>query len=503
MAIQAERLLSSDLSFIFKGGRVGALTEGRYHGIRLFAGIALVIACFGAFASTASAKKCLKAPEVAVILDDSGSMGRNDRLGIRAQALRLFIEKPSSQSMTLGAVEFGSRGARLFRPGVVSKNRNRMLASLGRLENDGADDGGGSTSYNAAFRASRRLQPRPDARIFLTDGGSTDSKVRVGLAKGAPTYVIGLNIGKPQTSKDARKLRRIARIGGGRYFPLKMSRRDSPGTQLNRLQPVINRIASKLGCSKITRTINVTAKRKGQTFGPYTVKFGRQQTIQALATWTTPGTTVRFVNCRAVTRGGRVVADLEGRGKRSKLRIRIYTNKANNLLVVKRPHRGWKLVFKVRVVKLKRKTPIVVQVERGGGGNAFRPGSGGGGTPPNPQPVTRVITVYNQVTNGMSMREDSTPARLLTKPWRFCTSRGCNINGTERSTGQTYDAAVCQTSGDRTTNGNDGSGVDDANPALFESSRYYGVRLSNGVFGYISEVWIAAEHRGGLGLPNC
>jgi hypothetical protein len=117
--------------------------------------------------------------------------------------------------------------------------------------------------------------------------------------------------------------------------------------------------------------------------------------------------------------------------------------------------------------------------------------------------VRRVLTVYNRVTNGMAMREDSTPARLTSKPWVFCTSRGCNIGGTERSTGQTYDAAVCQTSGERTTNGNDGSAVDDANPALFSSTRYYGVRLGNGTFGYISEVWIAPEHRGGLGLPNC
>lgn len=123
-------------------------------------------------------------------------------------------------------------------------------------------------------------------------------------------------------------------------------------------------------------------------------------------------------------------------------------------------------------------------------------------TPP-PAPPRKVITVDNRVTNGMGMREDSTPVRLQTKPWIFCGSRGCNINGTERSTGGTYDAAVCQMQGERTTNGNDHDAVDDANPARFESTRYYGVRLGDGTFGVVSETWIRSADRGGLGLPAC
>ncbi|HEY6886968.1 MAG TPA: NlpC/P60 family protein [Solirubrobacter sp.] len=125
-------------------------------------------------------------------------------------------------------------------------------------------------------------------------------------------------------------------------------------------------------------------------------------------------------------------------------------------------------------------------------------------TPSTPAPAPRkVITVDNRVTNGAGMREDSTPARLNTKPWIRCSSRGCAIGGTERSSGGAYDAAVCQTSGERTTNGNDSSSADDANPERFESTRYYGVRLADGTFGYVSEVWIRAADRGGLGLPSC
>jgi cell wall-associated NlpC family hydrolase len=120
-----------------------------------------------------------------------------------------------------------------------------------------------------------------------------------------------------------------------------------------------------------------------------------------------------------------------------------------------------------------------------------------------PPPLRKVLTVDNRVTDGMSMREDTTPLRLATEPKINCGSRGCNINGTERTSGGTYDSAVCQTTGERTTNGQDGNAVDDANPELFESTRYYGVRLADNTFGYVNEIWVRAADRGGLGLPAC
>jgi cell wall-associated NlpC family hydrolase len=124
-------------------------------------------------------------------------------------------------------------------------------------------------------------------------------------------------------------------------------------------------------------------------------------------------------------------------------------------------------------------------------------------TPPPPPPAGKVITVDNRVTNGMAMSQDAIPLRLTTRPETYCGLHGCNINGTERTSGQTYDSAVCQTTGMRFTNGNDSDPADDANPERFESTRYYGVRLGDGVFGYTSEVWIRAADRGGLGLPSC
>lgn len=120
-----------------------------------------------------------------------------------------------------------------------------------------------------------------------------------------------------------------------------------------------------------------------------------------------------------------------------------------------------------------------------------------------PSAPRAVVTVDNRTTNGAGMREDPTPLRLTTRPWVRCGSRGCNVNGTERTTGGTYDAAVCQTQGERYTNGNDSSAADDGNPELFTSTLYYGVRLTDGTFGFVSEVWVRRDQRGGLGLPGC
>ena len=124
------------------------------------------------------------------------------------------------------------------------------------------------------------------------------------------------------------------------------------------------------------------------------------------------------------------------------------------------------------------------------------------GPPPQLEP-RKILTVDNRVTNGPTMREDPVLLRLTTQPRTRCGTLGCLINGTERVTGGTYDAAVCQTVGERFTNGHDTSPDDDANPDLYESTLYYGVRLADNTFGYVSEVWIRREDRGGLGLPTC
>lgn len=123
-----------------------------------------------------------------------------------------------------------------------------------------------------------------------------------------------------------------------------------------------------------------------------------------------------------------------------------------------------------------------------------------GPTPPAERQVA--LTVYNKVTNGPTEMREDTPAYLSTLPRNFCRRDGCMIGGTERGTGGVYSPAVCQATGITTTNGNNNNANDDFNPGLFSSNRWYGVRVAGGI-GYISEVWISPDQRGGQGLRSC
>lgn len=127
----------------------------------------------------------------------------------------------------------------------------------------------------------------------------------------------------------------------------------------------------------------------------------------------------------------------------------------------------------------------------------------GASDPPPPAAGGTSLTVYNKVTNGASAMREDTPAYLSTVRQNYCRRDGCVIAGTDRASGQTYAGAVCQAQGARTTNGNDGDANDDANPGLYSSTRWYGVRSDGDAVGFISEVWVDPSQRGGLGLPSC
>jgi transcriptional regulator with XRE-family HTH domain len=125
------------------------------------------------------------------------------------------------------------------------------------------------------------------------------------------------------------------------------------------------------------------------------------------------------------------------------------------------------------------------------------------GADPDPPVTTSItVTVQNQVTAGpAAMREDS-PAYLSTRPENNCRSRGCAAPGDTLDTGDRLEV-VCQLTGERTTNGNDGDPSDDRNPELFTSTRWYGSPLPDGGTGYLAETWLSPADRGGLDLPRC
>lgn len=120
---------------------------------------------------------------------------------------------------------------------------------------------------------------------------------------------------------------------------------------------------------------------------------------------------------------------------------------------------------------------------------------------PRPEPKKATLTIYNKVTDGMGMRED-TPAYLSTVTQNYCRRDGCMVPGTEMSSGATV-VATCWKWGARTTNGHDSDSADDRNPQLAESKRWYYARHANGSWGVINEVWIDPGQRGGAGLPEC
>lgn len=450
---------------------------------------------------------CVSRTNLAVIVDDSISMADNDPDGIRTHALEYLITKPSGQARTMGAIEFGGSAATLFSPALVSASRTTMLASLGELQNDGVpDDDGGGTDYNAAFGASRADQPAATARIFLTDGGHNDGEYEDRHLGGPPTYVIGLNIGPSgQGNEEADRLEQIASDTGGRYFPLADYVDEDTTTQLSRLQPAFAKIDALLDCRRLIKDSTQNLARQGDFTKPVNASFRGGNALEIVASWATPGTDIDLPRIVARNRRGKKLADAKGKGKRKKLEINLVEGSTFDTVTVQRPKRAKSLSVRAKAEVLPAPADVSIQIRAVPPGVVPPAGTVIVPPPPPPPPAPRkVLTVDNRVTNGATeMREDSTPARLTTKPWVYCGSRGCNIAGTERVSGQTYDAAVCQSQGEQTTNGDDTSSVDDHNPGLYTSTLYYGVRLSDGTFGYVSEVWIRSADRGGLGLPAC
>ncbi|WP_431899030.1 hypothetical protein [Micromonospora chalcea] len=113
----------------------------------------------------------------------------------------------------------------------------------------------------------------------------------------------------------------------------------------------------------------------------------------------------------------------------------------------------------------------------------------------------RLVTIDNRVTDGMRMREDTALAKLRVMPDPYC-GDGCVVEDTDMPSGARV-TAVCHRQGAEVTNEDKSSSVDDGNPGIRSSMRWFGVRWPDGRTGLVSEVWVRGEDLGGSRLPPC
>jgi hypothetical protein len=133
-----------------------------------------------------------------------------------------------------------------------------------------------------------------------------------------------------------------------------------------------------------------------------------------------------------------------------------------------------------------------------GGGSPPPVGATTGGTGP---PVTAHALVDARTTSGMHV-DDQRSAYLTDEPRHRCRAHRCAVPGGTLPSG-TEVTLTCRTAGERMTNGNAISPVDDENPILHESDVWFGVEVDDGPAGLLSSVWIHLDDRNPTGLPFC
>jgi hypothetical protein len=114
-----------------------------------------------------------------------------------------------------------------------------------------------------------------------------------------------------------------------------------------------------------------------------------------------------------------------------------------------------------------------------------------------------VVVVQNKDAIGRSsLLEDSVPAYLSTQPLPRCRLRGCEVEGTDMLSGAKL-VVMCWVRGAEMTNENTTSaGIADNTNGITSTLWYRGV-WPDGRSGYLSEVYVTPQYRGGLGLPRC
>ena len=123
--------------------------------------------------------------------------------------------------------------------------------------------------------------------------------------------------------------------------------------------------------------------------------------------------------------------------------------------------------------------------------------------PQEPIPTGPAVIIQNMMALGNdALIEDPIPAYLSSKPVPVCRLKGCMIADSVLKSGITV-VATCHVDGGWMTNYNLDSSESKDNPNRTDSSLWYRLILPDGRTGFLSEVYVAPQSRGGLGLPTC
>jgi VWFA-related protein len=172
-----------------------------------------------------------------LVVDRSGSMREEDRIGGLKRAVASFLEKlPKGSRVAL--VSFASEVDRLSE---FTTDLGRVRAAVDELEAEGS-----TRFYDAVAQALELLEGQSGRRavLALTDGKDTDSQtanlasvVETARRLGLPVYTLGLGSERAIASQE---LRRLADSTRGQYYPARRA---------DQLHAIYEQIAERIGSS--------------------------------------------------------------------------------------------------------------------------------------------------------------------------------------------------------------------------------------------------------------
>lgn len=161
-----------------------------------------------------------KAAHLTFVIDVSGSMAAENRLGLVKRSLAMLVDKLDERD-TIGIVVYGSNGRRVLAPTSVA-NRERILEAINRLNPEGSTNlqEGLDLGYDMAMEsfargASNRVVLCTDgvANTGVTEADALLARIRNETKRGIDMMALGFGMGN---YNDA-LLQRLADEGNGQY----------------------------------------------------------------------------------------------------------------------------------------------------------------------------------------------------------------------------------------------------------------------------------------------